>query len=452
MPPSRASANELGKLLGVVVDPIYVVASNRKIVFVNDALAKWAEVAADGLLGSECTYGVAAEVSGSAATVAALCPPPEAFNGARLKAPLVLPGKGEEGRREAEFIPLAAEDDRATAVLVMVSPLGNKASAPPADDLSGPDLHARLQHYRDRLAILYHRDRLLGDSPAMRQVRSQVRLAAGSPTNVLVLGPPGSGREHVGRAIHYGDGISAAGPLIPLSCPLLDNELLEATVRSLSRNKSFGLRPATLLLNEIDQLSEGVQADLVGSVSSGTLIARVISTSHQPLVQLAARGSFRMDLACLLSTLTIQLPALSARLADLPLLVQWYIEQANLGSPKQRGGCTPEALDRLAGYSWPNDLRELEEVIVESHRRAEGPLISSQDLPPRLMVASQATARPAKVDERIVLEKYLAGIEHELIVRALKRAKGNKTKAARLLGMNRPRFYRRLMQLGLAEA
>jgi DNA-binding NtrC family response regulator len=130
-------------------------------------------------------------------------------------------------------------------------------------------------------------------------------------------------------------------------------------------------------------------------------------------------------------------------------LVQWHIEQANLRSPKQLGGCSPEALDRLADYSWPGDVRELEEMIEEAHARAEGPLIGPHDLPQRLAVASQASARPSKLDETIKLEQYLAEIEQELIVRALKRAKGNKTKAARLLGMTRPRFYRRLVQLGL---
>jgi DNA-binding NtrC family response regulator len=103
----------------------------------------------------------------------------------------------------------------------------------------------------------------------------------------------------------------------------------------------------------------------------------------------------------------------------------------------------------MADYSWPGDLGELEEMIEEAHAQAEGPLIAPHDLPQRLMLASQASARPAKADETIKLEAYLAEIEHELIERALARAKGNKTKAARLLGMTRPRFYRRLVQLGL---
>ena len=450
MPPTRASANELGKLLGGVAEPLYVVAATGRIVFVNDACSRWIESEAAELVGQECRYNASGDLAGAAAIAGALCPPPEAFRGARIKAPIVLPGKGDESRRQAEFIPLSLGDDD-SAVLAIVSSNEGAEAPSPAGDLSGAELHARLQAYRSRLAIRYHVDRLLGDSPAMQQVRSQVSLAAASAVHVLVIGPQGSGREHVGRAIHYGDGRSALGPLVPLSCSLLDAELLQATLRTLARARPAGERPATLLLNEVDALSEGGQTELLRAVASGHFAARVVSTSRGPLTQLAARGSFRADLAFLLSTLTISLPPLAERMADLPLVVQWYLEQANLRSSKQIGGCSPETLDRLADYGWPGDLAELEAAIGEAHQHAEGPLLLPHDLPARLALASQASARPVKSEVTIVLEEYLATIEHELIVRALKRAKGNKTKAARLLGMTRPRFYRRLVQLGLAE-
>ncbi|HVX10406.1 MAG TPA: sigma 54-interacting transcriptional regulator [Pirellulales bacterium] len=450
MPPSRASANELGKLLGAVADPLYVVGGAGRIVFVNDACLHW--IAADvELVGQECRYNATGDLTGAAAVAGALCPPPEAFRGTRIRAPIALPGRDDDARREADFIPLSLGPDEPPAVLAIVSAGVHAEGGEALHDLAGPQLHARLQAYRSRLAVRHHVDRLIGESPAMRQVHSQVRLAAGNSVHVLVLGPPGSGREMVGRAIHYGDARSATGPLVPLACPLLDAELLQATLRTIARPRPADERPATLLLNEVDALSEGGQTELFRTIASGPGTARVLSTSRLPLIELAARGLFRADLAFLLSTLTISLPPLAERMGDLPLAAQWYLEQANLRSAKQIGGCSPEALDRLADYSWPGDLAELEAIVREAHDRAEGPLILPQDLPPQLALAGKATARPAKPEEKIVLETYLATIEHELIVRALKRAKGNKTKAARLLGMTRPRFYRRLVQLGLAE-
>lgn len=449
MPPSRASVNELGRVLSAVAEPLYVVAASGKIVFINEACAQWLEADPADIVGSECRYS-AVEPMTPGALAAALCPPPEAFHGTRVKAPLLLPGKPAQVARQVEFIPLTASEEQSSVVLALVSLSASGDAAPPADELTGTQLHARLQAFRGRLAIRYHVDRLLGDSPAMRRVRAQVKLAAASNVPVVVLGPQGSGREHVGRAIHYGDGRAAAGPLVPLACPLLDAELLEATLRTLSRARSPAERPATLLLEEIDTLVEECQSELFRALSSGTVTARVVATSREELIQLAERGLFRRETAFLLSTLTISLPPLAERLGDLPLLVQWYIEQANAGATKQVGGCSADALDRLADYAWPGDLDELEAAVREAHQHTRGPLIVPHDLPERLSLASQATARPARVDETIVLEEYLATIEHELIVRALKRAKGNKTKAARLLGMNRPRFYRRLVQLGLA--
>lgn len=450
MPLSRASANELGRLLAAVSGPLYVVAADRRLVFVNEACSAWSNVDAAELVGQECQYGLADDLTGPAAVASALCPPPESFCGTWLDAVIVLPGR-EDQPRQVEFIPLPSGEKDAGGVLAIARSAFRAGETSSHEQYSGPELHARLQHYRAQLGRRFHVDRLLGDSPGMRRARAQVRLAAASTASVLVLAAAGSG-ELIGRAIHYGDGAGAAGPLVPLACSLLDTELLQATLRGLGRSKTSGQRLGTLLLNGVDALGEGAQDELIRWSTGGSFPARIIATSQAPLVELAVQRRFRADLACALSTLTIELPPLAQRMSDLPLLVQWHIEQTNLLSAKQIGGCTPEAIDRLADYAWPGDLGELEQAIVEAHEHAEGPLIGPQDLPQRLTMANQASARPEKRDETIKLEEYLANIEHELIVRALKRAKGNKTKAARLLGMTRPRFYRRLVQLGLAEA
>lgn len=442
---SRASINALGKLLSAAAEPFYVVAADGRIVFVNELCASWVGVEAKEIVGTRCRYSASVE---EAATVAAgLCPPPEAFAGKRMTAPCVLPGPPPGGPCETEFLPLLASD----GTWLIVAAIRTAPAAAQTESSPAAALHARLQHYRQKLAMRYHIDRLLGDSPDIGRVRAQAKLAAASAASVLIIGPPGSRREPLGRTIHFGDASRPAGPLVPLACPLLDAELLRAALRSLSRSKPGEQRPATLLLNDVDLLPGGAQTDLSRALSGGRFAARVVSTARSPLTRLAEQGKFPADLACLLSTLTIELPALADRLSDLPLLAQWYVEQANARSDKQLGGCSPEVLDRLANHRWSNDLAELEEVLAAAHARARGPLIGLQDLPPRLTLAAQASARPARPDEIIALEDYLAKIEHELIVRALKRAKGNKTKAARLLGMTRPRFYRRLVQLGLAE-
>lgn len=449
MPPRRGSAAQLAKLLDAVTEPIYAVDAERKIVFCNDACLAWTGCTADELLGQECRYHAGEGLSGGTAVAAALCPPPAALAGRRVSAEIIL-SSPEPQSRVGDFFPVGNDDVRPQGVIVVV----RTATLPSAADVSevesaGTKLHVRLQRYRRQLALRGHVDRLWGNSPAMKQVRSQVFVAAGSAASVLVIGPAGSGRAHVARAIHYGDGALEAGPLVPLACPLLDADLLSATLRSLMKDRPEHRRPSTLMLEEIDSLAEAAQVELARFLVGGRFPARVVSTARTPLGELASRGAFRSDLACLLCTVTIRLAPLAERPEDVPLAAQWFLEQANAGSAKQLGGFSAEALDQLSGYAWPGDLSELESIVNEAHARAETHEITPRDLPPRLALAAEATAQPRKTDENIVLEDFLGKIERELIQRAMKRAKGNKTKAARLLGLTRPRLYRRLVQLGL---
>ena len=152
-----------------------------------------------------------------------------------------------------------------------------------------------------------------------------------------------------------------------------------------------------------------------------------------------------------MATIDIRIAPLRERPEDLPIVAQMFVEDANRQGTKQLAGFTPEAIDRLSAYPWPMNVAELADVVAEAHRVAQGSHIVPGDLPAKVHVSLDAASRPRKIEETIVLEEFLARIEEELIRRALARAKGNKTKAARLLGMTRPRLYRRLVQLGLEE-
>lgn len=176
-----------------------------------------------------------------------------------------------------------------------------------------------------------------------------------------------------------------------------------------------------------------------------------MGTAASPVIELARRGNFREDLASLLSTVVIELPSLAERREDLPLLAQLFLEEHNMAGQRQVGGFSAAALDRLDAYPWPGNLDELAEVVAEAYQRCAGVEIAEADLPDKLRLAAQAAAVPRRVDERIVLDEYLERVERELIRRALVRAKGNKARAARLLGITRPRLYRRMVQLGLEQ-
>jgi DNA-binding NtrC family response regulator len=129
-----------------------------------------------------------------------------------------------------------------------------------------------------------------------------------------------------------------------------------------------------------------------------------------------------------------------------------FLEETNAQGKKQLRGFAAGALDALSMYPWPGNLAELEQIVREAHARAEGFEVTAVDLPKRVRLSADAQSRPRRREEPIELEKFLAQVETELIRRAMARAKGNKSRAAKLLGMTRPRLYRRMVQLGLVDA
>lgn len=454
----RPGAADLVHVLDAMARPLYVLDDEGRIAFCNQACLDWLGLEAAAVHGVQCRYQSPA-AEGIEAVAAGLCPPPPVLAGQEMLATVASPRPdGQLSRRRARFLPLDDEGGLAGIIaLVEAEECGPAALEPaplespvtPAECAEALALHEQLRTLCQQLGQRYALDRLVGTSAAMVQVRAQVELAASSTARVLLVGPPGSGRQHLAATIHYAQE-PEAGSLIPLACALLDPELIGATLAALAKQ---GPRPAasaaTLLLNDADQLPLDVQGDVAATLASRSFPLRVIATARQPLLALARQGQYREDLAALLSTLVIELPPLAQRREDIPLLAQFFVEEANQQGEKQVLGFSPEALDMLAGYSWPGNVDELIEVVRFAHRHCENPQIGVRDLPPKLHEAASAALHPPRKEENIVLDEFLLRIERELLRRAMARAKGNKAKAARLLGITRPRLYRRLIQLGV---
>ncbi len=469
-------ATELARLLNEANEPIYVVDDDLTIVFLNRACQSWLGEAAEGLLGRRCAYHSSLAVAGPDAVAAALCPPPASLAGEISTATVARVNEnGASVERRGRFLPIAAAGEEAVGVLAILeaSDCGPDSTADRASEPRQTDsitLHEALRRFRQEAAARFRADRLIGQGPAMRLARRQVELAAASRESVLLVGPPGSGRRHLAAAIHYGEkGVGSLFPpqseqdrgetlvglfsseLTPLDCSLLGGDLLEAAGAAIARAAARGEQAASrsLLFHRIDELPAEVQARLANVFARQPVQGRLLATAAEPLLDLARRGAFHPELAALLSTITIELPPLTRRRDDLPLLAQMFLEEQNATGSRQIGGFSPAALDRLDAYAWPGNLDELSDVVAEAHQRATGAEIEVKDLPDRLHLAEQAAAQPRRSEESIVLDEYLGRVERELIRRALARAKGNKAKAARLLGVTRPRLYRRMMQLGL---
>ena len=429
--------------------------TTRRIVFVNEALTKWLGVAAADLIGRTCHYR-SGDLDPLAAVADGLCPPPETFEGQRTTATIVKPSAvGPMEGRQAEFIPLRGSGDAALAVFVLVGGENlPEDSLVGESDIMGSDesqqLHEVLQRFRQELAYWHHPSRLVGQSPAMIRVRNQVKLAAAGNGAVLIVGPTGIGRQQVARTIHAASS-SSTGPFIPIDCANLPPDLFRTTLDSLTARRSPAeiAAAASVALLDVDSLPAESQQDLCKWITNLKRGLRIFSTSRQPLDRLAEDGRFKADLACLLGTLVIELPSLESRREDIPLLAQMFLEDLNAQGSKQLRGFASDAMDRLVDYQWPGQIDELSATVREAAAAADSVEITTANLPKRLHHAAEAAKFPRRPPEPIDLEQWLACMERELIERALREAKQNKAQAARLLGLTRPRLYRRMIQFGL---
>lgn len=449
--PRTRSIHPVVKLCEESPLPIYAVDDQRRIVSCNRACLEWLSFTAQQLIGQRCDYVANETASPEGVAAAALCPPPQAFLGENCVGKIIWKNAaGEPEGRPATFIPVRTEEPAGVLVI-----LGEKHAVstelPATSELATSEtLHERLQQLVRRMRTRFRLDQLVGDSPALKRVREQVAAAITSRARVVVMGPTGSGREHVARTIIYGEKGDAERPVLPLACSTLDVDLLDASIAATTRR---GIGPATVepvwLLLEVDQLSPELQVEIANRIRSQGSRLHVLSTARHSLIDLAAAGTFDRTLAFMLSTLVIELPSLRDRREDIPILVQRMVEEYNASAGRQLAGFSPAALDRLASLPWNGNVEELSAVVREACQTVATVWIGETDLPRRVRTIISAGMHPRREPEPIQLDAFLLEVERELIERAMRRANGNKAQAARLLGVSRARLLRRLEQLGL---
>ena len=314
--------------------------------------------------------------------------------------------------------------------------------------------HALVEiHHRSRLS--HQADSLVGVSPFSHRLRRQAKIAAECMSDLLVLGPPGSGREHLARTIHSLRSAEAPGLLIPIDCSIADQELLQSAIsETLAQQKRSQLTKDStptpwLLLLDIDKLNLSAQSELLRFLQLPDFPLRILSTATMSLIELSAAGQFNGELPYYLNTMTIELIALNQRIEDIPLLAQTMIERVNLSRQQQLSGFDSMSLQLMQEFAWPGNLDQLREVVTAAISEASSSHLTVDDLPKKFhdLVKAQRIGVPTETE--IQLADYLETIEQELISRALQQAKGNKSKAAKLLGINRAKLLRRMQHFRL---
>ena len=458
----RSPGNELLGLLDAESCPIYLLDAERRFIFGNRAFAEWLQVSPEELWGQRCDA-----CASSAELTSALAAPPALWERITMSGPLSVRLADEKvTHRRATYLALG---EPPSAVLVRVGSVEITAAAHPLGTERGviasaveqagdsvaesESLRSQLRMHLMTLRASYRHDTLVGVSAAIQRVRDQVRVAIESRMRVLISGPVGANAESLARAIHAASDSEVMAPLLPVACDLVPAEVLQTTIFGFLRRcqDQPSKVPGTLLLLNAERLSWEAQLELRAFLTLPTFSPRVIATAAMRLVELAAEDRFDSELALALSTLEIALPPLSSRRKDIPYLVQQAVERWNARGGKQLAGFTVEALDCLCTLPWPGDFLELQEIVQSACEQAVGPQLTLADLPRRVALLTSAAKHPTpRQEEPMQLDRFLGEVERELLERALRRTRGNKARAARLLGIPRARLLRRLEQLGLA--
>jgi transcriptional regulator with GAF, ATPase, and Fis domain len=316
--------------------------------------------------------------------------------------------------------------------------------------------------------------RVVGRSRRWRDVLAQAARVARTETTVLLTGESGTGKEVVARFIHHASRRSS-GPFVAINCAALPDQLLESELFGHERGAFTGAVAAkpgrieqaaggVLFLDEVGEMIPTVQAKLLrvleerefmrlGSTRVVRADIRVIAATNRDLHAAMERGEFREDLYYRLGVFEIALPPLRERLDDVLELADTFLEQIGETVGKPAAGIARDAKDQLLGYTWPGNVRELRNAIERAVILADGGYIRSEHLPvtgarqPAATSAEPAGAAPVFPPGGVNLE----AIERSFVIKALRQARHNKTRAAKLLGLTRAQLYSRIEKYGLAE-
>jgi Nif-specific regulatory protein len=313
---------------------------------------------------------------------------------------------------------------------------------------------------RDQLRV---ESELVGTSPVMKAIESQIGRVAGTNATVLIRGESGSGKELVARAIHYSSP-RKDGPFVCLNCAALTETLLESELFGHEKGSFTGATEkkigkfeaadhGTIFLDEIGEMNPGTQAKLlrileghpferVGGHTAIRVDVRVVAATNQPLEQAIQSGAFRRDLFYRLQVVEIRVPALRERLGDVAILAEHFLKRFVRETGRKIRGFTPAAVKKIETYHWPGNVRELRNVVERAVALGLGPMLDAQDI----WLSSLEVGGPAPLVQEAPAYKpvSLEEVEKQHILRTLEYTDWNKSQAASILSIERSTLDRKI--------
>jgi len=333
-------------------------------------------------------------------------------------------------------------------------------------------LKAENRLLRETLGQQFDRQNIIGKSPAMIKLLETVSQVAPSEATVLISGESGTGKELIAGAIHF-NSLRKKGPFVKINCAAITETLLESELfghekgafTGADRRKEGRFSQAhrgTLLLDEVSEMSLMMQVKLlralqerefnrVGGEATIQVDVRVIAATNKNLMDRINEGAFREDLYYRLNVVVLEVPPLSDRKEDIPLLTRHFLEIFADKNRKEIEGFTPQAMDKLIRYNWPGNVRELMNAVERAVVLARSSYLDETDFPFIKDLLIEEHQKESTSPDTLILqgEAPLEAIEKTAILKTLQAANGNKSEAARRLGITRKTLHKKLKAYGV---
>ncbi len=332
----------------------------------------------------------------------------------------------------------------------------------------------------------YKFEGIVGDSPSMQVVYRLIEQIADTDSTVMILGDSGTGKELIAKTIHYNSSRSE-GPFVPLNCAAIPRDLLESELFGHEKGAFTGAintrigrfelaQNGTIFLDEVGELDPSLQVKLlrvlqereferVGGMKTVKVDVRVLAATNRNLEKLTQEGKFREDLFYRLNVIPLHLPPLRSRPEDIPLLVDHFIHEFAKKRKRNPFVFSREAMHCLLSYQWPGNVRELENLIERLTILVRNDTIQVSDLPEKFyacLPAQQPSADPVSSisataqktandipETGVDLSSIVSNLEKDLILKALSKSGGVKSKAAQFLGLNRTTLLEKMKKMGI---
>jgi DNA-binding NtrC family response regulator len=324
-------------------------------------------------------------------------------------------------------------------------------------------LRQEVKQLRVELARSYGLPNIIGADPKMAAVLEIVERVADTPATILIMGESGTGKDLLARALHFSSQ-RREGPFIPINCVAIPENLIESELFGYAkgaftdaRQAKTGLfiaaRGGTLFLDEIGEMPLALQSKMLraiedkkirplGATEEIAVDVRIVAATNANLEKALDEGRFRSDLYYRLSTVTLMVPPLRDRPADIPLLIRHFLLRASAEAGRPVPEIEAQAMERLLRYRWPGNARELQNAIQRGVILARDNILTVRELPPKVAGLDLSPARMLgeAVDKRISLDQ----LERDYIRAVVDAVEGNKTEAANILQIDRKTLYRKL--------